>query len=109
MVWLELDLDTNIREVYKGFNLRHYANQPACPICISNPISHLLTVGSTPPIQHSNSVLNVKAVVALVGAFSVIVQLREGEGWFDTLVRAPAAQPGSVFPRQHPPRPAHPL
>ena len=55
--------------------LRHYANQPACPICISNPISHLLTVGST-PIQHSlNSVLNVKAVVVLVGAFSVIVQL----------------------------------
>ena len=47
--------------------------------CVGVPISHLLTVGST-PVQHS--VLNVKALVgaynqekALVGAFSVIVQL----------------------------------
>ena len=47
-------------------------------LCVGDPISRLLTVGST-PIKHS--VLNVKAVVAfnqekaLVGAFSVIVQL----------------------------------
>ena len=47
--------------------------------CVGVPILRLLTVGST-PIQHS--VLNVKALVgafnqekALVGAFSVIVQL----------------------------------
>ena len=48
--------------------------QPPVPydFCVCIPISRLLTVGST-PVQHS--VLNVKAVVALVGAFSVIVQL----------------------------------
>ena len=47
--------------------------------CVGVPISCLLTVGST-PVQHS--VLNVKAAVAafnqekaLVGAFSVILQL----------------------------------
>ena len=46
--------------------------------CVGAPISHLLTMGST-PVYHS--VLNVKALVgtfnqekALVGAFSVIVQ-----------------------------------
>ena len=60
--------------------------------CVGNPISHLLTVGST-PVKHSvlivnacvlivNSVLNVKALVGtfnqekvLVGAFSVLVKL----------------------------------
>ena len=47
--------------------------------CVGDPISRLLTLGST-PVQHS--ILNVKALVgtfnqekALVGAFSVIVQL----------------------------------
>ena len=51
---------------------------PSPDNCVGDPISRLLTVGST-PIQHS--VLNVKALVgafnqekALVGAFSVIVQ-----------------------------------
>ena len=46
--------------------------------CVGDPISHLLTVGSTPV---SHSVLNVKAVLAvfyqeksLVGASSVIVK-----------------------------------
>ena len=55
-------------------------NNPPIPyyFCVVVPISRLLTVGST-PVQLS--VLNVKAVVAfnqekaLVGAFSVIVQL----------------------------------
>ena len=52
--------------------------------CVGVPISRLLTVGSM-PVQHSkclNSVLNVKALEgafnqekAVVGAFSVIVQL----------------------------------
>ena len=53
--------------------------------CVGDPISHLLTVGSMPIYlaQCLNSVLNVKAVVAafnqekaLVGAFSVITNLR---------------------------------
>ena len=49
--------------------------------CISFPILHPLTVGSNPVLH---SVLNVKAVVAafnqekaLVGAFSVILQLHQ--------------------------------
>ena len=56
-----------------------FKNLPVpCDNCIEDPISRLLTVGSTPV---SHSVLNVKALVgafnqekALVGAFSVIVK-----------------------------------
>ena len=55
------------------------SNQPIpYDFFVGIPISHLLTVGST-PVQHS--VLNVKAVVALVGAFSVITNLRICFGW----------------------------
>ena len=57
----------------------------AYDICVGDPISHLLTVGvNIYLVQCLNSVINVKAVVAafnqekaLVGAFSVIVQLHQ--------------------------------
>ena len=65
------------RNYHKGqAAIRHYANQPAVPydLCVGNPISHLLNVGST-PFEHS--VLHAKAVVAAFNQEKalVIVQL----------------------------------
>ena len=69
------------------FNLRHYANPTvSSDFCVGNPISRLLTVCGQrlfSIVQCLNRFLNVKAVVAafnqetaLIGAFSVITNLR---------------------------------
>merc|ERR1711994_255922 len=70
----------SLKEVPLATLLSTMLTNPPVPydFCVGVPISHLLTVGST-PVQHS--VLNVKALVgafnqekALIGAFSVIVK-----------------------------------
>ena len=66
--------------------IRHYANQPApYDFCVSDPISCLLTVGST-PVKHS--VLNVKAVVAAFNQEKALLRAYESsDGTFSSTTR----------------------